>query len=133
MARARFTAFAAFSALVALSACATMSDAIRNKNEGTARVYAKPCDTLWPLAIQVLHDNEGGAVEEHRSENYMAAASSMGLFTAGTFMVVWLEPVAADKCNVTVVTKRKIATNVVTSLTETGFHERFSALVPPGN
>lgn len=128
MTHARFTAMATSVLIIALSGCATMSDALRAKSSGTAHTYDKSCDTLWSLSIQVLHENEAGAVEEHRSENYMVAQSSMGLFTGGTFMAVWLEPASAETCNVTVVTKRKIVTNVITSLTETGFHERLVAL-----
>lgn len=119
----------ALAALLTLTACATMNDAISSKKQGTEKLYAKSCDAVWPLSVRVLRDNNAGAIEERKSENQMLANSSAGLFSFGTFMVVWLEPAAADKCNVTIVTKRKISTNVITDLTETGYHDQLSNLV----
>lgn len=123
------TRAAAAAALLTVAACATMNDAISAKKAGTEKLYAKPCDALWPLSVRVLRDNDAGAIEERRSEHQMLANSSAGLLSMGTFMVVWLEPVGADRCNVTIVTKRKVATNVITDLTETGYHDQLSKLL----
>jgi hypothetical protein len=43
----------------------------------------------------------------------------------GTFMGVWVAPLG-DQTMVTAVTKRKLAVNMMTTLTESGFHEYFA-------
>jgi hypothetical protein len=44
-------------------------------------------------------------------------------------MGAWIDPVDKNNTRVTVVTKRRIATNIATTLTETTFHKRFAQAV----
>jgi hypothetical protein len=47
-------------------------------------------------------------------------------FTWGTVAGIWIEPGECGLTTVTVVTKRKLATDFATRLTETTFHQDFS-------
>ena len=67
--------------------------------------------------------------EEHKDERYMLTSSGMNLVTAGTVMGAWIDPMPDGQMKVTVVTKRRIQTNMFTSLTETTFQERFAQAV----
>ena len=49
----------------------------------------------------------------------------MNLVSWGTLAGVWIEP-GPNGTTVTVVTKRRVATNAFTRLTETTFQERFA-------
>ena len=49
--------------------------------------------------------------------------------TAGAFMGAWIESIDQGTTKVTVVTKRRVATNIATTLTETTFHKRFAQAV----
>ena len=53
----------------------------------------------------------------------------MNLVTMGTVMGAWIDPIDANSTKVTVVTKRRIATNLATTLTEATFHKRFAQAV----
>lgn len=105
--------------------CATMSDVIKSKPEGIARVYPVSEDQAWHIAFSVFRGEGAEAIEEHKADRYMVTSSGVGYFTWGTLMGVWLEPQDAFHTTVTVVTKRRMALNAVTALTESGFHQRF--------
>lgn len=53
----------------------------------------------------------------------------MNLVSMGTVMGAWIDPIDEKSTKVTVVTKRRIATNVATTLTEATFHKRFAQAV----
>ncbi|HBQ21555.1 MAG: hypothetical protein A2Z91_02270 [Deltaproteobacteria bacterium GWA2_38_16] len=112
-----------------LVGCATMSDVLTSKDNGTAKVYPVNANQAWTIATKVLRWEGADAIEEHRDEGYMLANSSMNLITTGTLMGAWVEKVDNSHSKVTVVTKRRIATNLVTTLTETTFHDRFAQAV----
>jgi hypothetical protein len=86
-------------------------------------------DQAWKIAMQVFRWEGADAIEEHRDQNMMLTSSGFNLLRAGTYMGAWVEPINANTTKVTCVTKRRIATNVATTLTETTFHERFRQAV----
>jgi hypothetical protein len=110
-------------------ACRTMSDVIKNKDEGTVQVYPVNSDQAWKIAMQVFRWEGADAIEEHRDQNVMLTSSGFNLVTAGTYMGAWVESVDPNNTKVTCVTKRRIATNIATTLTETTFHNRFRQAV----
>ena len=59
----------------------------------------------------------------------MLTSSGMNLVSGGAVMGAWVEQVNKESTKVTVVTKRRIATNIATTLTETTFHKRFAQAV----
>ena len=127
---ARTAAAASLAAL--LAACATMNDVVQVKesgSEGTAKVYPVSPDQAWDIAKAVFRWEGADAIEEHRKDNYMLTSSGVSLFTWGAVMGAWVEPVDRGNTKVTVVTKRRIQVNLVTTLTEGTFHDRFAQAV----
>ena len=125
-----FTA-AALVAAVALSGCATVNDVVAAKEsgkEGVAKEYDVTADQAWEIARTVFRWEGADAIEEHRAQGYMLTSSGMSLLTAGTVMGAWIEA-KPPKTKVTVVTKRRMQTNLFTTLTEDTFHKRFSQAV----
>ncbi len=59
----------------------------------------------------------------------MLTSSGMNFVSWGAVMGAWIEPIDEINTKVTVITKRRIATNIVTTLTETIFHKRFAQAV----
>ena len=123
------TIFVILGLFALLAGCATMGDVVRAKNEGTANVYPVNADQAWEIAKTVFRWEGADAIEEHKSEGYMLTSSGMNWVSWGAVMGAWIEPVDKDNTRVTVVTKRRIATNVATTLTETTFHKRFAQAV----
>jgi hypothetical protein len=109
--------------------CASMADVVKAKNEGTAKVYPVTSDQAWDIAKTVFRWEGSDAIEEHRSEGYMLTSSGMNMVSAGTVMGAWVDPVDDNNTRVTVVTKRRMATNIATTLTESTFHKRFAQAV----
>lgn len=105
--------------------CATMSDVIRNKSNGVVHVYQVSENDAYKIARRVFLWEGSNAVEEIRDE-HLLLTSAVGPFTWGTFMGAWVEPLDANTSKITVLTKRKLQTNIITDLTEETFHERFS-------
>jgi hypothetical protein len=114
---------------IILGGCASMSDVINSKKDGTQHDYPVTCDQAFDIARSVFRKEGADAIEEHRSEGYMLTSSSSNLVTKGSVMGAWVDPAQPGHCLVTVVTKRKIATNLATTLTETTFHNRFAEIV----
>ncbi len=109
--------------------CATMGDVVKAKEEGTAKIYSVDADQAWKIAMTVFRWEGSDAIEEHRDEGYMLTSSGMNWVSMGTVMGAWIKPVDKDNTRVTVVTKRRISTNIATTLTETTFHKRFAQAV----
>ena len=121
-------AFLAVTVMV-LSGCATMGDVVNAKDtgaEGLARTYPVTADQAWDIAKTVFRWEGSDAIEEHKSEGYMLTSSGMNLVSYGTVMGAWIEPVDKANTKVTVVTKRRVQTNLFTTLTEETFQRRFA-------
>jgi hypothetical protein len=118
-------------AVLGLAGCATLNDVVQEKNQGggTAQVYPVDTDQAWRIALTVFRWEGSDAIEEHRDQGYMLTSSGMNLVSAGAVMGAWVEPAGRDQTKVTVVTKRRMATNIATTLTETTFHKRFGQAV----
>ncbi len=112
-----------------ISSCASISDAIKAKNEGTVMSYAVDSDKAWTIARKVLRWEDAETIEEHKDENYMVTTVGADFVSAGAVVAVWVEPIDKTNTKITVVTKRKMATNVATGLTESKFQKRFSQAV----
>jgi hypothetical protein len=110
-----------------LQACATMNDVIveRKQGGGTSKLYPMPADAAWSIAMSTLRDQRTDAIEEHRSEGYMLTSIGGGWTGTGTLIGVWIQPQSPVQTVVSIVTKRKQSTQLITDLTEGGFHERF--------
>jgi len=115
--------------VIFVAGCATMSDVVRAKDEGTSKVYPVNADQAWDIAKTVFRWEGADAIEEHRKEGYMLTSSGMNLVSIGAVMGAWIDPIDQNNTKVTVVTKRRIATNIATTLTETTFHNRFAQAV----
>jgi len=115
--------------LIILAGCATMNDVVRAKNEGERREYPVVCDQAYDIARTIFRNEGSDTIEDHRPEGYMLTSSGANGFTWGAFMGAWVEPVKPGHCLVTVVTKRKMAVNAATTLTESTFHDRFAQAV----
>jgi hypothetical protein len=111
---------------VLLSACSTMADVVGHQNEGTTRAYELSSDQAWELAKIVFRTEGADAIEEHREEGYMLTSSGSNFYSKGAVMGAWLEPDSGNRISVTVLTKRRVKTNIFTTLTEGTFHRRFA-------
>lgn len=111
--------------------CATMSDVVRAKYEGkgTTKIYPVNANQAWKIAKTVFRWEGVDAIEEHREDGYMLTSSGMNFVSWGAVMGAWIESIDETTTRVTVITKRRIATNIATTLTETTFHKRFAQAV----
>ena len=129
----RILAVIVFLSFVALlTGCATMDDVVKAREtgtEGTTKVYPVTVDQAWEISKTVFRWEGSDAIEEHKDQGYMLTSSGMNLVSAGAVMGAWIEPVDKQNTKVTAVTKRRIATNIATTLTETTYHNRFAQAV----
>jgi len=93
------------------------------RGEGTSRVYEAEYDATWKKARAVLQSEGAGPVETH--DGYMLASvdgnNLTNLVTSGAWVGVWVEEEDDHHTRVTVVTKRRVSTQILTTLTEDGF------------
>ena len=117
--------------LLCLAGCQTSNDVIREKTQGggTTRVYPVSMDQAWEIAKTVFRGEGSDAIEEHKAEGYMLTSSGLKIYTAGAVMGAWVVPINERETKVTVITKRRMVTNLFTGLQETKFHERFAQAV----
>jgi hypothetical protein len=115
--------------VIGVTGCATMGDVVKDKSAGTSQIYPVTDDQAWDIAKAVFRWEGSDAIEEHRSEGYMLTSSGINLVSYGAVMGAWIEPVDQTQTKVTVVTKRRLAMNVATTLTESTFQKRFAQAV----
>jgi hypothetical protein len=118
-------------AAVMVTGCGTMSSVIQEQRAGggTTRVYPVSLDEAWKISIEIFRREGGGPIEEHKAEGYMLSEAGLNYYTGGTVMGAWFVPVQPTVTQVTVVTQRKMKTNIFTVLTEGTYHDRFAELV----
>jgi PBP1b-binding outer membrane lipoprotein LpoB len=115
--------------LLLLGGCSTMGDVVRAKDQGTSKIYPVNSEQAWMIAKAVFRWEGADAIEEHKDEGYMLTSSGMNLVSMGTVMGAWIDPIDKEDTKVTVVTKRRISTDLATTLTETTFQKRFAQAV----
>jgi len=115
--------------LFLFGSCATMSDVLSSKDDGTAEIYPVGFDKAWDIATTVLRWEGAESIEHHKDKGYMVTQTSQNLVSAGALIGVWVDKIDNSHSKVTVVTKRKMATNIATGLTESTFHSRFAQAV----
>jgi len=115
--------------LIITGACATMTDVLKDKEDGTVAVYKIDSETAWDIAKTVLRWENCETIEENKLSNYMLTTVGRNLVSEGSLVGVWVEPVNDDETKITVVTKRKVQTNLATGLTESTFQESFGKAV----
>jgi len=115
--------------IIMLAGCATMGDVARSKDQGTSVVYPVNADQAWEISKAVFRWEGADAIEEHRKDGYMLTSSGMNMVSYGAVMGAWIDPVDQNNTKVTVVTKRRLAMNLATTLTEDTFHKRFGQAV----
>ncbi len=110
------------------SGCSTLNSVIEAKEDGkgTVKVYDINMDDAWTLAKKSFRWGGADAIEEYKEEGYMLTSKGMNLVSSGSVMGAWLEKVDDDKTRVTVITKRRISTNIATGMTEDKFHRLFA-------
>lgn len=119
---------APFILVMLIGGCATMGDVLKAKqdgSEGTSRVYPVSTSEAWKISKTVLRWEGADAIEENHEKGYMLTSSGANFVTMGTLMGVWVEPIDKNRTLVTIITKRKMQTNLFTTLTESTFHQRF--------
>lgn len=119
--------------LLTMTGCATMQDVVKakqNGSEGTTKTYNVNETQAWEIAKTVFRWEGSDAIEEHKEQKYMLTSSGMNLVSYGAVMGAWIEPTThTNNTKVTVVTKRRVAMNIATTLTEGTFHRRFAQAV----
>jgi hypothetical protein len=119
--------------LFILQGCQTLNDVVAAKNKGTEGIsveYQISKDQAWDIAKNVLRWEGVDAIEERRDQGYLVTSTGMSIGTAGTVIGVWVENGSSDNLTkVTVITKRRIVTNIITSLTEGTFHKTYAKAV----
>ena len=62
---------------IAAQGCRSMSDVIKDKDNGTVQVYPVDSDQAWKIAVQVFRWEGTDAIEEHRDQNMMLTSSGI--------------------------------------------------------
>lgn len=102
---------------------------MRSKDEGTAKIYPVDAEQAWEISRTVFRWEGADAIEEHKADGYMLTSTGMNWVSYGAVMGAWIDSVDKNNTKITVVTKRRIATNIATTLTESTFHRRFAQAV----
>jgi hypothetical protein len=119
-------------ALISISGCANMNDVVRAKEtgkEGVTKTYSVTSDQAWEIAKAVFRWEGSDTIEEHKNEGYMLTSSGLNGYSYGAVMGAWIKPINKGSTEVTVITKRRIQTDIFTTLTEETYHKRFAQAV----
>lgn len=115
--------------LIWLTGCATTTNVVKAKDDGTAKTYRVGHAQAWEIAKTVLRWQGSDSIEEHQSDRYLLARDGKEWMPWGTLMVAWVDPIDKKRTKVTVVTKRRAGKGVATSSSDAAFHEDFARAV----
>lgn len=112
-----------------IGSCNSLNSVVKAKKEGkgTTEVYEIGMEDAWKLAKKSFRWGGSDAIEEYEDDGYMLTSSGMNLVSSGAVMGAWLESIDDTHTKVTVITKRRIATQIATTLTEGKYHKYFKA------
>ena len=129
MKRKKSTLIVLFFISLTIGGCASMSDVLKSKDDGTAITYPVNQDQAWDIAMTVLRWEGCKTIEEDKSQGYMLTTVGQNFISAGSLIGVWIDKIDTDNTKVTIVSKRKVQTNIATGLTEGTFQKRFAQAV----
>ncbi|HVS26274.1 MAG TPA: hypothetical protein VHE58_03105 [Burkholderiales bacterium] len=109
--------------------CATMSDVVTAKADGTSETYPVNADQAWEISKTVFRWEGADAIEEHRDQGYMVTSSGITGYSYGAVMGAWVDKIDANHTKVTVVTKRRVKLDAFTTMMESTYHKRFAQAV----
>jgi len=111
-----------------LSSCSTLNSVVQAKEDGkgTVKVYDVNTDQAWDIAKRSFRWAGSDAIEEYEDEGYMLTSKGMNLVSSGSVMGAWIESDGDGKSKVTVISKRRISTQIATGMTEDKFHRWFA-------
>ncbi len=115
-----------------MSGCASMQEltgeVINARNtgrEGVEKVYPVSEEQAWNITRAVFRWEKTDQIQENHDENYVIAGIGMKMVCFGSVMGVWIKPVDDEHTMLAVVTRRRAASDIFTSLTASRFYERF--------
>jgi hypothetical protein len=118
--------------VIVFSGCMTsMSDVLgaKQKGEGETRNYPVTFETAWAISMAVFRWEKTEGIEEHKLEGYMLTSAGQNFISAGSVMGAFIEPIDSNNVKVTIISKRRVATNLATGLNEGTYHDRFKQAV----
>lgn len=99
--------------ILAIAGCSTMADAKAGKGSGTVRTYDKPYDVVWDSVIAAIKETSLSIASESKSEGLVLAQGSIGLFTWGENVAIYVEDVGGRvRTRVEIINKRVGKMNV---------------------
>ena len=113
--------------IIVFASCQSLNTVMvaKEKDQGTTVQYDISMDDAWTVAKQSFRWGGADAIEEHRDQGYMLTSSGNNFVSSGAVMGAWLESNGNDGVRVTVITKRRIAIDLFTTLTESKWHRYF--------
>ena len=117
------------STILLLASCSTLNSVVKAKEEGkgTTVVYDVNFEDAWTLSKKSFRWGGSDAIEEYKEEGYMLTSKGMNLVSSGSVMGAWIEKTPSGQSKVTVISKRRISTQIATGMTEGKFHKFFKA------
>lgn len=120
-------------AITLLCSCAGKYDIIRareNNSEGVSVIYEVNAKSSFAIAMKILQDEKCDISDSSTEKGLIFASTGVTGTSLGTVIGVWIEPVDEERSRVTVIIKRKVATNILAIiLTENKFHKKFQTAV----
>jgi len=96
-----------------LAGCATLQSVKELKGHGVIKAYNVPIDMAGQAAIEVLHDLKFVIQEGSIQQGYLIGTTRLSGWSWGELVGVYFNKLNDYKSNVEVISKRKMATNIM--------------------
>ena len=108
--------------------CSTLNSVLKAKEDGKGTVVDYPVnfEDGWEIAKRAFRWAGADAIEEYKDEGYMLTSKGMNLVSSGSVMGSWVEDLGNGQCRVTVISKRRISTQIATGMTEDKYHRLYA-------
>jgi hypothetical protein len=112
-----------------IAGCATMETVQSGKENGTVKVYDTSKDNAYSYAKKIIREIGGQISFEDEVKGEVFAQTGFEVGSYGSYIGVWIESISEKKVKVCVYTRRILATQIKTGISESDFHKKLKRYI----
>ena len=113
-----------------LTSCATSIDSVKGGKEyGESRTFNTTFENAWIYTKKIFLESGVEIVKFNRGKGEIFGSKSLSLFSYGSYIGVWISEVSDSTANITVYTKRVLATQISSGFSESNYYDKFKIYV----
>ena len=111
--------------MIMIVSCATMQSVVGQKKSGLTKTYSITKDEAYVISKKILMEAGASISQDNKEKGEIYAETGFEFGSYGTYIGVWIDSIGEKEVEVTVLTRKALATTIRTGLSQTQFHNEF--------